>query len=51
MSSNQSWELAKYIEQKAAEENMEEAVSKIGELRIHLTEISDDLKLIKEYLS
>jgi CheY-like chemotaxis protein len=26
MSSNQSWELAKYIEQKAAEENMEEAV-------------------------
>ena len=51
MSSNQSWELAKYIEQKAAEGNMEEAISKISELRLHMTEISDDLKLIKEYLS
>ena len=51
MSSNESWELAKNIEQKAAEGNMEEAISKIGELRIHLTEISDDLKIIKDYLS
>ena len=51
MSSNESWELAKYIEQKAAEGNMEEAISKIGELRIHLTQISDDLKIIKDYLS
>lgn len=51
ISSNESWELAKNIEQKAAEGNMDEAVSKIGELRIHLTEISDDLKLIKEYLA
>ncbi len=51
MSANESWKLAKYIEERAAEGNMEEAISKIGELRIHLTEISDDLKIIKAYLA
>ena len=51
MSSKESWELARYIEQKAAEGNIEEAISKIGELRIQLTEISEDLKVIKAYLA
>ena len=51
MSANESWKLAKFIEEKAAEGNMEEAISKIGELRIHLSEISEDLKIIKAYLA
>lgn len=51
MSAKESWNLAKYIEERAAEGNMEEAICKIGELRIHLTEISDDLKVIKVYLA
>ncbi len=50
MSANESWEIAKDIESKARENKMQEAISRIGELRVHLSEISDDLKVIKNHL-
>ena len=50
MAADESWEIAKDIEQKAGEGNFDEAVKRIGELRMHLAEISEDLKIIKEYL-
>ena len=51
MSAKESWEIAKEIELKAGEGNMEAAIDLIGELRTHLSEISDDLKIIKEFLT
>lgn len=50
MSAKDTWELAKDIESKAKEGNMSEAINKIEELRKHLSEISEDLQLIKEFL-
>ena len=50
MSAKDTWEIAQDIENKAKEGNMTEAIQRIGELRIHLAEISDDLNIIKEYL-
>ena len=50
MAADESWQIAKDIEQKAGEGNLKEAISKISELRIHLAEISADLEIIKEIL-
>ena len=50
MAADESWQIAKDIEQKAGEGNLQEAINKISELRIHLAEISADLKIIKEVL-
>ena len=50
MSSKGTWDIARFIEQKAGEGNMQEAINKIGELRIHLEEIAEDLQQIKKYL-
>lgn len=50
MSAKDSWELAKDIESIAKEGNISEATNKIEELRKHLSEISEDLQIIKEFL-
>ena len=50
MSAKESWEIAKEIERLASEGKMQEAISRIGELRLHLSEISEDLKIIKNHL-
>lgn len=50
MSAKKSWEIARDIEKKAGDGDFDAAVSRIGELRMHLAEIADDLKIIKEFL-
>lgn len=51
ISAKETWEIAKYIELKAGESDFDGAINKIGELRMQLAEISDDLRLINSYLN
>ncbi len=50
MSAKYSWEIEKKKKKSAADGNMDEAVSHISELRLHLTEIGDDLLQIQDFL-
>lgn len=50
MSAKYSWEIARNIEKCAADGKMENAVSHISELRLHLAEIGDDLVQIEKFL-
>ena len=50
MSANNAWEIAKNIEKLASEGKMDEAIARIGELRLNLAEIADDLVVIEKFL-